>query len=173
MKRASDKFIRQAERFRGYYENLLTVSGLGRIEQYSQHGSTSRLLHSAAVAYYSYRLAQLFRVPCHDEEMVRGALLHDYFLYDARDPSRRGHWTRHPRIALENAGKELELTGIEKDVIQKHMFPLTPELPRCRESVLVTLADKFCSVYEFFNRSAPYKRLRKDVLQAAAPCPGE
>ena len=92
------------------YGELSAQSGLEQIGQYPQHGSTSRLLHSVAVAYYSYQLASFFRLPFHVRDLIRGALLHDYFLYDAQDgdPAHKGHWTRHPEIALENAGREQE-----------------------------------------------------------------
>ncbi len=159
----------RAERFRGYYEKLSSASGLELIARFPQHGSTSRLLHSVAVAYYSYRFASFWGVPIREEELVRGALLHDYFFYDAQDgdPAHKGHWVRHPAIALENAGRELPLTAVEADVIATHMFPLTPRPPHCREAVLVSLADKICSVYEFFCRKTPYRKLRRDVMREA------
>ena len=140
-----------------YYEQLSRCSGLTQMAQYPQHGNTSRLLHSVAVAYYSYRLAAATPASFHMHEMVRGALFHDYFFYDAQDgdPAHKGHWTRHPSIALENAQKELRLTGIER----------------------VSLMDKACSVYEFFRRKDPYRTLRAlledlpvhPVLQPQAP----
>ncbi len=162
MKKGFLKACRRAERFRGYYKKLSSATRLEQIAQYPHHGSTSRLLHSVAVAYCSCRLARWTGMSVHEEEMVRGALLHDYFFYDAQDgdPARKGHLSRHPLTALKNAGREVELTGIERDVIEKHMFPLTPKPPRCREAVLVSLADKVCSVYEFFCRRSPYGRLR-------------
>ena len=114
--------------FFGLYGELSSQSGFEKIGQYAQHGSTTRLVHSVAVAYYSYRLAFFLGLSFHARDLVRGALLHDYFLYDAQDgdPAHKGHWTRHPEIALENAGKDLPLTAIEADVIRKHMFPPYP-----------------------------------------------
>lgn len=166
MKRHSEKRLSRAALFQKYYRELSAISNLQQIARFPQHGTTSRLLHSAAVAYYSYRLAQLSRLSFHAEDLIRGALLHDYFFYDAQDgdPARKGHWSKHPAVALENAGREVELSGIERDIIEKHMFPLTPKPPRYRESVLVSLADKACSVYEFFCRKHPYRRLRRNVL---------
>lgn len=75
----------EEEEFKGFFHDLLAESGLERINEYVQHGSTTRLLHSLAVAYYSYRLARFTRLSFHWQELVRGALLHDYFLYDAQD----------------------------------------------------------------------------------------
>ncbi len=149
-----------------YFQELSHTSGLGEMAHYPQHGSTSRLLHSVAVAYYSYRLAAAAPLSFHMREMVRGALFHDYFFYDAQDgdPAHKGHWTRHPQIALENAQKEQWLSGIEADVIRCHMFPLTLQPPRFREGAVVSLMDKLCSVYEFFCRKEPYRGLRRLVL---------
>ena len=55
-------------------------------------------------------------------------MLHDLFLYDWRinDPSRKGlHAFRHPRIAFNNSSEIFDLNEKEKDIILKHMWPLT------------------------------------------------
>ncbi len=147
--------------FWGCYQGLTGTSGLGTMAGYPQHGNTCRLLHSVAVAYYSCRIAAFLRLRFHMREMARGALFHDYFFYDAQDgdPAHKKHWSRHPEIAWRNAARELELTGIEADIIRTHMFPLTLRPPRYREGAVVTLVDKGCSVYEFFKRKRPSPRL--------------
>lgn len=149
------------EAFWGCYEESAGMSNLTQMAGYTQHGGTCRLLHSVAVAYYSCRVAAFFGGGFHMREMARGALFHDYFFYDAQDgdPAHKKHWSRHPDIAWRNAARELELTGIEADIIRTHMFPLTPRPPRCREGAVVTLVDKGCSVYEFFKRKNPYPQL--------------
>lgn len=65
------------------------------------------------------------------------------------------HGLAHARTALENASHDFELTPIEKDIIEKHMFPLNIKLPKYRESYLVTIADKICSSYETIYK-VPY-----------------
>ena len=166
MQKNSLERLQQEEEFKQFYNTLAQQSGFEQIAYFSQHGSTSRLMHSIAVAYYSYRLARMTRLPFHWEELVRGALLHDYFFYDAQDgdPANRWHWTRHPAVAAENAKKEVPLTSIEEDTIRSHMFPLTLKPPKYREGVVVSLVDKACSVYEFFSRRAPYSTLRDEVI---------
>lgn len=102
----------------------------------------------------------------HERDLIRGALLHDYFLYDWHipDPTHRLHGFRHPGRALENAQRDFVLSDIERDIIRKHMFPLTPALPRYRESLLVSAVDKACSVYECFRHPA-YPRLRARIYR--------
>jgi Predicted HD superfamily hydrolase len=97
-------------------------------------------------------MALMFRVPVDTKKLIRGALLHDYFLYDWHiiDHNHRFHGFKHPKIALINAQRDLEISDIEKDIILRHMFPLTPIPPRYLESLIVCIADKICSVYETF-----------------------
>ncbi len=129
-----------------------------------QHGQTSVFSHSIAVAYYSFRLARFlekrlsFRFST--EELIRGALLHDYFLYDWHDgvPRRRLHGLYHPLRAHENAQLDFALSEREADIILKHMFPLTATPPHYRESVVVCLVDKVCALYEMM-RAHPYQNL--------------
>ena len=82
--------------------------------------------------------------------MVRGALLHDFFMYDWHDPGnlRLMHGFTHAKEALQNAQKEFELNDIERDVIKKHMFPLNPAPPRFKETAVLCLADKYCALRE-------------------------
>jgi uncharacterized protein len=122
-----------------------------------------------AVAYFSLKLMHVLRIPCEETSLLRGALLHDYFLYDWHTPdaSHRLHGFHHPKKALENAQNDLRLTQKEADIIAHHMFPLTPKPPRCREAVAVCLVDKGCSLYETLFRNT-YPGLRRLLAYRAA-----
>lgn len=50
--------------------------------RFMQHGSTSVFRHSVAVAYVSFYIAEKYRIRVNCHALIRGALLHDYFLYD-------------------------------------------------------------------------------------------
>ena len=124
------------------------------MDQYIQHGHTSCMFHSYAVAYYSLYVASKFHIRCNERGLVRGALLHDYILYDwhENDRSHRFHGFHHPKRALANAKRDLELSKIEEDLIKHHMFPLTICPPLCREAMIVCIIDKIFSVYELRRR---------------------
>ncbi len=109
------------------------------------------------MAYVSFSIAKKFHINCDYNSLIRGALLHDYFLYDwhVSDESHKWHGFSHARMALLNASRDFELTPIEKDIIEKHMFPLNIRLPKYKESYLVTIADKICSSYETIYK-VPY-----------------
>lgn len=117
-----------------------------------QHGTTSVRRHSLGVCALSLRLAKACGVRVNERALVRGALLHDYFLYDWHKGSPDGwrHSYRHPRRALANAERDFSLSDIERDVIACHMFPLGP-MPSTCEGCLVCVADKICSLQETFN----------------------
>lgn len=117
-----------------------------------QHGNMSVRQHVINVAKCSVLLSERLGIPCNRRALIRGALLHDFFLYDWHDKEHikiyRLHGIHHPKIALKNAEKEFVLSDIERDVIRKHMWPLTIVPPMCREAWIVTIADKYCSLME-------------------------
>lgn len=163
------KIVCKNKEFKAYLEDVASCSSFCTTSQFVQHGNTSVLLHSIAVAYYSYYLSWYFHIKSREQELVRGALLHDYFLYDWHS-SGEGHTFHaftHASDAFANAQKEFDLSRVEREVIKKHMFPLTPIPPLCREGLVVCLVDKGCSLYETFKHN-PYPMLRRKFLSALA-----
>ena len=126
---------------------------LGACRGFVQHGDVSVYDHVMSVAEQSCRMADALArwgVSVDRASLVRGALLHDYFLYDWHDPdpSHRLHGFRHPFTALANAEQDFSLTPRERNVIVRHMFPLVPVPPACREAWIVCVADKVCALRE-------------------------
>ena len=134
--------------------DILKSANMQKEKKFLQHGKVSVYTHSVRVAVLSLFLAELLRVKVNEEAMMRGALLHDYFLYDwhEKDDSHRWHGFSHARAALKNAKKDFQLGEIEQDVIQKHMFPLNLKPPKYKDSVLVCLADKLSALEETIRR---------------------
>ena len=121
----------------------------------TQHGETTVFEHCLSVAKFSLLMAHFLertlKISIDKDSLVRGALLHDYFLYDWHDktvPGRRVHGFTHPTTARKNAERDFGLNDLERDIISKHMFPVTPFPPMHRESVIVNLADKWCALCE-------------------------
>ena len=92
-------------------------------------------------------------------------MLHDFYFYDWRNKGVEGqkkfHLMRHPGIALKNASDIFELNDLEKDIIKKHMWPVTAVPPKYKESFIVTCVDKYCATIEFFR----YLRSGKDFKE--------
>lgn len=151
-----------------YGEEILRSENFKKTKDYIQHGDMTVNMHCINVAKYSLAISRKLRINCNQRDLIRGALLHDYFLYDWHDKNHRSikklHGFYHPGIALKNASKEYKLTSRERDIIKKHMWPLTIVPPQCREAWIVTTADKYCSLLETVrlhrgHRKSKYKQL--------------
>jgi uncharacterized protein len=129
---------------------LLKSDEVQLMSTFIQHANVSCLEHSISVAYYSYMVCQKLNLHVDCRSIIRGALLHDFFLYDWHLKSdRKGlHGFTHPKTALENAEEFFVLNDMEKDIIVKHMWPLTLTPPKYKEALIVCLSDKFCSAIE-------------------------
>lgn len=125
------------------------VQQMGNITQHAR--GISCLDHCVFVAYISFAICK--KLGLNAKSAARGALLHDLYLCNW-EKTTIGHWQRlviHPKMALENA-KEFGISSLEKDIIVKHMWPITlTQLPRHRESAIVNFADKACSMAEVFG----------------------
>lgn len=144
-----------------YGRDILNAPGMDMERRIMQHGRTSCFTHSVAVAYVSLLLARRLNLRLDERSLVRGALLHDYFLYDwhVPDASHRLHGVRHARRALENARREFSLNPVETDIILRHMFPLNLTPPAYRESAVVCCADKICAMLEVAAALCPLIRV--------------
>ena len=155
-----------------YGNDILNSENFKKMKQYKQHGDVSVLSHSLRVAQRSLKFAEFMKkhnIPVDEQAVVRGALLHDYFLYDwhEKDLLHNWHGFRHASTALKNADEEYELTDMEREIIVKHMFPLNIKPPRCKEAWIVNLADTYCSTGETFLGRKPHDKRRKKIIVKA------
>lgn len=132
-------------------EKLLQDQRIQLLKNYPQHIHTTTFEHSKHVANRCLKLADRWRLKVDRKALVRAAMLHDYYLYNIKDEKLTAwqHGTRHPQIAIENAGKVFDLSEKEKSIMRSHMWPLTlTKPPKCKEAWLLCLADKICAVEE-------------------------
>lgn len=134
-------------------EDLLDCDRLLEMDQIVHHYHTTRLRHSFFVSYQSYTLAKKYGLD--DRAIARAGLLHDFFLESPEEVLALGqgsHNLVHPKLALKNASKIIQLSEMEKDIILSHMFftCLRSPRPRYKESWLVCMVDKYCAIGEFF-----------------------
>lgn len=128
--------------------DLLMLDDVRNLDSFRQHLNTSRLQHSINVAYYSFLVCRVLHFDY--RSAARAGLLHDLYHYDWREskqPEGR-HVSAHPKIALRNAQRNVHLNKVEADAIVKHMWPLTIRFPRYKESVVVSMVDKYCACCE-------------------------
>ena len=162
--------VNERKEFIRIIRELLATDQVYEMRNYIQHGNTSTFTHCLVVAYYSYLLS--LRLPIHYDvtSIVRGAMLHDFYLYDWHVPDKghRLHGFVHAGFSLKNARNYFKLNPIEEDIIAKHMWPLTfNKVPVYKEALLVSIIDKFCSLAETLYipiMPKEYKKLQHILL---------
>ena len=110
--------------------------------KFYRHHDNTRLDHCLKVSYNAYKFAQKFNLDY--KAAARAGLLHDFFYGDLRYINvieRKYMLNAHPYFAYYNASKIFKLNEKEKDMILSHMFPISYEVPRYKESILLDLVD--------------------------------
>ncbi len=147
-----DKRLQLTEFF-NIIQDIISNDTIKEMKNYRQHCNTSCYKHCMQVAYFTYICCKKLKLDY--VSATRAAMMHDLFLYDWRKKYRNIelpglHAFVHPQIAFKNASKIFELNDIEKDVILKHMWPVTFALPKYKESYIVTTMDKYSACLETY-----------------------
>lgn len=120
------------------------------MKKFPHHCDTDCYQHCMNVAYYNYQICKVLGLDA--RAAARAGMLHDLFLYDWREHAAktgdRFHGLTHPKVALRRAEKYFDLNDMEKDIILKHMWPLTIIPPKYFESYIICLTDKYCGACE-------------------------
>ena len=140
-----------AAKYKDYLDcvsDLLANDLVRSMGKYPHHSAMNCLEHCVNVSYVSYRICRRLRLDA--RSAARGGLLHDFFLYDwhVTQLEQGLHGFHHAKLALQNATTHFDLNDMEKDIIRKHMWPLNITPPRYRESFVVVIADKYCTIIE-------------------------
>ena len=84
-------------------------------------------------------------------------MVHDLFYYDRKERAKhkvhgeKSHCAYHPEVAAENASESFDISTLERDIIIKHMWPVTLKLPKYKESYVIVFVDKYCAVMELVS----------------------
>ena len=133
--------------------------------KFQRHHGITRYDHSMNVAYITYVVTKNLKL--NYKEATFAALIHDFFNDEVKDENGYKRLVDHPKHALKNAVRYFELTDLQKDIIAKHMFPVTLTPPKYKESVLVSLIDKYSSINERVYsslRDVKEKPIIRDVI---------
>lgn len=157
-----ESLTKDIEEFNMIIYDLANHPTVQKMKLYRQYYDTNCFDHCYNVAFYSYLICKKLNLDY--ISVSRAGMLHDLFLYDWRKKQpehKRFHGFRHPRIALNNASKLFDLNEKEKDIILKHMWPITIIPPKYIEGYIITLTDKYCALEESYNHYFNYFKKRK------------
>ena len=147
---------------KAYISSLVSLYGADIIHSplfmremdYMQHGSVTVYAHSISVAFFALLIARKLHISLNERSLVRGALLHDYFLYDwhVYDKTHRMHGFIHASLSRINAERDFKINSLEAYIIERHMFPLNIKPPLKKEAAIVTIADKIIALWETITK---------------------
>lgn len=124
------------------------------MQDYIAHGHISVFHHSLTVAETAFWLDKRLHLKANDEELMKCAMLHDFYLYDWHKAKIKGnlfqlHGFTHPETACQNAIKYFDINKKTQQAIKSHMWPLNlKEYPKSKEAWILCLADKICATEE-------------------------
>ncbi len=139
-----------------YYDcvrDIIDAPEIERLKDITHHISTTRYQHCVNVSYYGFIICRKLRLDA--RSAARAGLMHDMFYYDrrefnsAREKGQLRHSAKHSYIASENASHITDISEKEKDMIEKHMWPMTRPRPSYKETYIITFVDKYCAVLEY------------------------
>lgn len=171
--RAEEKIAGEVK-FRETLDSMENDPKVLELKNYTHHRVTSRFGHCHNVAVYSFYLARKLHWKVNMRSLAVGAMLHDYFLYDTKNcgMGSYAHVSKHPKTALYNAERDFSLNGTERNIILSHMWPIPMSVrPRCKEAVLVCLADKYCAYQEGVNGIGHIEHVLRRRSRAAGYLP--
>lgn len=144
-----------------YGKDILTSNYFEKEKEFPQHGDFSVYEHSIAVTILAINYVKKNRISVDISSLVRGSLLHDYFLYDwHKKPHPKHHANLHSEYAFINASRDFELNILEQSIIRTHMWPLHFFfIPSTREAWIVNVCDTKSALKETLGS----KRIKKDI----------
>ena len=163
-----DISIEQKAKLETLYQSFLNDPRIQRMKEVPMHRGSNTYEHCFKVAKKAIRKALRSRKDVDFEVIMLGAILHDYYLYDWRSDKskRKGHASKHPAIAAENAFNDFNISKEIRKVIESHMWPVKfKEFPNTKEARIVSLADKSVTIGEAFT-SKKYKQKKRETYLA-------
>ena len=94
-------------------QEYLQDNAVCSMDEYVQHGTTSTLQHCLSVVRISCAIAVGLHIHVNYENLILGALLHDFYLYDWHNHVDEGvlHGFAHPHIACKNAAMRFHVNA--------------------------------------------------------------
>ncbi len=137
------------QEFEKITQDILINNKFKELDNELHHG-ISRAGHSLRVAKGTYKITK--KLHLNYKSATRAALLHDFYTNeDLNAKNCVNALNVHPSKALENASKYYNISSLEANIIESHMFPCGHKVPKYTESWVVSLVDKTVAAYEMYR----------------------
>ncbi|MBQ6621307.1 MAG: HD domain-containing protein [Mogibacterium sp.] len=154
-----DRRIRTEEDLRQYGGEILASEEIRDAYEQTHHLWSTVGEHTLRVAVASLAICYaLKRLHIHTDvkDVVVGSLCHDLGILGREEKFENQHeCTReHPEESVRVAEQLVpELSDRSRDIIQNHMWPLGGKRPTSMEGLIVSVADKYCSIKDLVKGS--------------------
>ena len=133
-------------------KDILTNEEFKKLDTELHHGIT-RYNHSLRVAKATYKCAKALKLDY--KEATRAALMHDFYINEQFEGTPASKvLSKHPDQAALNSKKHFNISELQENIIRSHMFPMSKEMPKFKESWVVTAVDKSVAAYEMYRFKA-------------------
>ena len=130
--------------FLEYIDEVINNKEFLKRKKFMHHVNESVYDHSMKVAYESYKFAKKHHLNV--KNICIGAILHDfYFKPWQEDHTKKKFRELHGFVHARQYFPHL-INPMVEDIILRHMFPLNIIPPKYKESWVVTMMDKKCSL---------------------------
>ena len=160
------------QEFKEIVEPIALNSKIKEMKKYRHHFDTSCYSHCFRVADCCYAAAKKLNLDY--KSLTRAAMMHDFFLYDWREPRKhevKGFFNKHAfvhgQISYRHANRIFGISKKERDIIENHMWPVTLKLPKYKETYLITLIDKYCATVESLNGIRRRKKEKERIVNGS------
>lgn len=153
------------DEFYNLIKDIINKENYQKLKNYRHHGNVSTYDHCISVANLCYKYYKKHNMKIDLSSFLRGALLHDYYLYDWHHAheGHKFHGLRHPKTSYLNACRDYgPLTKLEKDMILHHMFPLVIIPPHTKAGWLISYFDKVASFNDYKEDRRKRKQRKKE-----------
>ena len=144
--------------------DLLKNDDVKRMKTFNHHGKISTHFHSVYVSFTVLKWCNAFKID-NKNEIVRASLLHDFYLYDWHiEKHEEMHAWYHPKAAVANIETIFgSLSNMQRDMILRHMFPLSVQPPNSIGGWILTLCDKHCANEDIFGVSVRFVPIYDEI----------
>jgi uncharacterized protein len=152
------------DRYWDYTSDLLCDELVRSMVNFRHHDTITTHYHSLYVSYCVCRHCCNLKLK-NSREIVRAALLHDFYLYEWYTVKHdEYHIFYHPKEAVKNIEEHFgTLSSMQRDMILSHMFPASKQFPNSVGAWLLTMADKRCAMEDYLSVSGKFEPVYNEI----------
>ncbi len=144
--------------------DILRDESVKQMKGYQHHRAVTTHFHSTFVSYTVLKMCEKIK-PAEERDIVRAALLHDYYLYEwYTEKHEEKHIWYHPKQSVKNIEQHFgKLSEMQRNMILAHMFPMSYETPSSLGAWLLTMADKHCATADYTGVSKNFIPIYNEI----------